>query len=71
VSITKVLKANIKKKRIHVIQGPQSILQLGLNGGKADIYIYIYIQFVVIFHLLKNGKPMTIFENLKELFEFS
>jgi hypothetical protein len=29
-----------------------------------------YIQVVAIFHLLKNGKPMIDFENLKELFEF-
>jgi hypothetical protein len=34
------------------------------------IYIYIYIQFVAIFQLLKNGKPMTNFESLKNLFEF-
>jgi hypothetical protein len=25
---------------------------------------------VAIFHLLKNGKPMTDFENLKELLKF-
>ncbi len=29
-----------------------------------------YIQFVAIFHLLKNGRPMIDFESLKELFKF-
>jgi hypothetical protein len=29
-----------KNERIHVIQGPQSILQSVLNGGRAE-YIYI------------------------------
>jgi hypothetical protein len=32
--------------------------------------LYIYIQFVAIFHLLKNGRPMTNFESLKNMFEF-
>jgi hypothetical protein len=38
VSIIKNLKANIKKlnENIHVIQGPQSSLQLVLNGGRAE-----------------------------------
>jgi hypothetical protein len=40
-----------------------------LNGGRAKNK-YIYIHFIAIFHLLKNGRPMTNFGNLKDLFEF-
>jgi hypothetical protein len=28
-----------------------------------------YVQFVVIFHLLIHGRPMTNYENLKDLFQ--
>jgi len=70
VNITKVLKANIKKRRIHVIQGLESVMQLVLNGKKVENKKK-YLEFVTTFHLLKHGKPMINFEhNMKELFEF-
>jgi hypothetical protein len=40
-----------------------------LNGGRVKFFLK-YIQFVAIFHLLKNGRPMIDFKSLKELFEF-
>ncbi len=40
-----------------------------LNGGRVEFFLK-YNQFLAIFHLLKNGRPMIDSESLKELFEF-
>ncbi len=61
--------ANTKKKGVHVSQGPHLIAKLVVNERKAKKKEKI-VQFVIIFHLLKDGRPMTNFEHMKGLFDF-
>lgn len=46
-----------RNERVHVNQGSYSIVELVVNGKKVEKKKENF-QFMVIFHLLKQGKPM-------------
>ncbi len=58
-----------KNEKAYASRGPDSIVELVVNGRKAEKKKQIG-QFVAIFHLLKHGRPMTDFEHMRYLFNF-
>jgi hypothetical protein len=60
---------HLRNERAYVSWSSNFIAKLVVNGRKAKKW-KTCVQFVAIFHLLKNGKPMTNFEHMKNMFHF-
>jgi hypothetical protein len=61
--------SHVKNEKFFVAKGLDMVVAQLEDGGKAERKKK-YIQFVVIWHLLKQGHPMIDFEGLKGLFKF-
>ncbi len=59
--------SHVKNDKLFTTRGLDTIVVQRENGGKVEGKKYI--QFVAIWHLLKQGCPMTNFERLKWLFQ--
>ncbi len=59
----------MQNKKLYASRGQDNVVVQVANGDKVKRKNK-YLQFVSIFHLLQQGKPMTNFEACKNLFEF-
>ncbi len=59
----------MQNKKLYASRGWDNVVVQVANGDKVERKKK-YLQFVSIFHLLQQGKPMTNFEACKNLFQF-
>jgi len=63
------INAHVQNKKLHAFKGQDNVVVQVANGDRVERKKK-YLQFVSIFHLLQQSKPMTNFEACKNLFQF-